>query len=87
MPYDLDQEYLESIWTGECPVSGVKLDKEAERADGGAAELDRINPALGYTKGNVAFLSRKMNRVKSDVSIEELENLLRWMKLMSKKNQ
>lgn len=34
--------------------------------------LDRINPTLGYVKGNVQVISKKANTMKSNASQEEL---------------
>lgn len=79
VPFDLDKDYLESIWTGICPVMGVPLDMSASRDSENAPELDRFKPALGYVKGNVTFLSRKANRLKNSASVPELRNLITWM--------
>lgn len=86
VPYDLDAEYLESIWTGFCPVLGIPLDKLADRTSEEAAELDRFIPNKGYVKGNVTFISRKVNRLKNNASIEELERLIDWMKKFERQN-
>lgn len=80
VPFNLTEEYLEELWTGTCPVTGITLKKNADRSDEAAAELDRFIPELGYTIGNVSFLSRKINRIKNNCSIEELEKLVSWMK-------
>lgn len=80
VPFDLTPEYLQSIWTGECPVLKCKIHWTTDRKNELAAELDRHIPALGYVKGNVTFLSRKANRLKNNSSVEELTNLLEWMK-------
>lgn len=77
---DVDAEYLESIWTGICPVFGIKIIHTTDRSDESAAELDRKNPNGGYVKGNVVFMSRKANRIKNNVSITELTKILEWMK-------
>ncbi len=79
-PFNLTPEYLESIWTGVCPISGVKLELFGPRTLEDAAELDRFVPNLGYTMGNVTFISRKYNRLKNSASVGELERLIRWMK-------
>jgi hypothetical protein len=77
----LDAEYLESIWTGLCPVLQVPIYlHERDRSDEFTAELDRFVPNKGYTKGNVHFLSRKANRLKNNVTTKELEQLINWMK-------
>lgn len=38
--------------------------------------IDRINPKLGYIKGNVWVISNKANRFKNDATLEELELLV-----------
>lgn len=80
VPFNLDKEYLESIWTGECPVFNVSIFmNERNRVDEYAAELDRFIPELGYVKGNVTFLSRRANRLKNSASLDELIKLTNWM--------
>lgn len=57
-----------------CPVLGLPL----YRNSGGAAQgpnspsLDRVNPALGYVRGNVKVISSKANAIKSNATPEEL---------------
>ena len=41
--------------------------------------LDKIIPALGYVPGNVAVISMRANRLKSDASVEELQAILDWI--------
>ena len=79
VPFDLTAEYLASIWTGVCPVFGVAIYLGTDRADERAAELDRFTPELGYVEGNVAFLSRRANRLKNNTTTLELKQLLKWM--------
>lgn len=81
--YDLDSEYLREIWPEECPVFGTELPLPGQpmavnRQYG--AQLDRIDPTLGYIKGNVAWISGRANRIKYNATIEELEKLVGWMK-------
>lgn len=77
--FNLTPEYLESIWTGLCAATGIPIRLSTSREDDLAAELDRIVPEKGYTRGNVAWLSRKMNRVKNNVGVEELKKLWEWL--------
>ena len=42
--------------------------------------LDRIIPELGYVKGNVAVISMRANRLKSDASAEELQTIVNWIR-------
>lgn len=77
--WDLDKEYLASIWTDVCPVFGVPLVKRTEEFSDNTAELDRIVPSLGYIKGNVRWISRRANRLKSDATIDELKKIIKYM--------
>jgi hypothetical protein len=82
IPYDLDGAYLESIWTGVCPVYGIEIHKGLAgdvKKDNTVAELDRIDPEKGYVKGNVAWISRMANRRKQDSTKEDLLKLLAYM--------
>ncbi len=83
IPYNLDEVYLKQIWTGFCPITGDELvwtTGHEERSMPNAAELDRFIPSLGYIKGNVSWVSRRMNNLKGDGTIEDLEKILKWMK-------
>lgn len=81
IPYDLDKYYLESIWTGKCAIFGtdifIKTDRKKSREH---AEVDKINPQLGYVRGNVQWASHRANRLKDNATIEELEMVLNNMK-------
>jgi hypothetical protein len=80
VPFDLTPESLKEIWTDCCPVSRVKFNLD-DRSSDDYPELDRFIPSKGYVNGNVNFLSRRINRIKSDVTWAELYNLLEWLKL------
>lgn len=79
VPFDLDADYLESIWTDTCPVLGVAMEKYHTQGNDHSAELDRTVPALGYVKGNVSFISRRANRAKQDFSLAEMRAMVKWM--------
>lgn len=73
LPFDLTSEYLESIWTGVCPIFNIEIHKAAEGyGSHKSAHLDRFNPSLGYTIGNVMWISGRANRIKYDATISEL---------------
>lgn len=80
VPFNITSEYLEEIWTGTCPVFDTPLQIGAKKDEQGHAQLDRIVPSLGYTKGNVVWLSQRANRIKNDANTEDLERLLTWLK-------
>jgi len=60
-----------------CPVFGIPLDHR-DRLH--APTLDRIINELGYVKGNVQVISAKANRLKNNGTIEEFEQIIRYMK-------
>lgn len=56
-----------------CPVMGTPLTKgKMDQYDWNAPSVDRINPELGYIKGNIMVISRKANTMKNNASKEEL---------------
>lgn len=79
VPFNLTPEYLESIWTGICPVFGSSIYLDCDRLQEDAAELDRFKPELGYIRGNVTFISRRANRIKNNVTKTEINQLANWM--------
>ena len=64
-----------------CPILGIKLnpvhyskqDKEFSPC------LDRVDNTKGYIKGNVAVISFKANRLKSELDKDILERLLKYV--------
>lgn len=76
--WDLDEGYLRSIFTGVCPVFGCAIHVGGIKDDC-KAELDRLVPSKGYVKGNVRWISRRANRIKSDATIDELKKILKYM--------
>ena len=79
IPFDLDQEYIKSILTESCPILGIPLKKGTGSFSDNSPSLDRINPKLGYVKGNVKVVSDRANRIKRDASIEELKAIINYM--------
>ena len=43
-------------------------------------QLDRKINELGYVRGNVFVISRRANRIKSDATALELEEIARYMR-------
>jgi len=62
-----------------CPILGLELVK----GDGylpNSMSLDRIDNTKGYIPGNVRVISRKANLMKSDLTIELLEKIIKYIK-------
>lgn len=80
IPFEVTQEYLESIWTGVCPVFGIKVALGGDgKGSHHSAHLDKFKPELGYVEGNVTWISGRANRIKYDASLSELKQLVAWM--------
>jgi hypothetical protein len=78
---DVTPEYLMSIFPkdGKCPVLNIpftfNVGKSRRFADSNIksfASLDRVDNNKGYIKGNVVWVSWKVNSIKSDLTLEEL---------------
>jgi len=68
-----------------CPVLGIKLNyawggNNGHLRDPAKATLDKVIPRLGYVPGNVFVISWRANKLKSDMTIEELEKIMKYMK-------
>jgi hypothetical protein len=67
-----------------CPVFGIKLNYGWSGVGGPSdhtkASFDKVIPALGYVPGNVFIISWRANKLKNNMSIEELEQILKYMK-------
>lgn len=82
VPYNIDADYIMSIQTTHCPALGIEFVRRDERETNSPAAptIDRIVPELGYVKGNVVMISRRANNIKSDARVEEIEQVLEWLK-------
>jgi len=63
-----------------CPVLGIKLERGVGQLTDASPTLDAIVPALGYTPGNIAVISHRANRIKTDASLVELEAVAVWLR-------
>ena len=60
------------------------LEYRFSRVKGGpnSPSLDKIIPAIGYIKGNIAVMSHKANTMKQNATLEELILLGEWAERM-----
>ena len=77
---DLSTDYLISIFPKDkrCPVFGFTM--EFGGHNNNSPSLDRINPNKGYTKDNVLWISYLANKMKSNLSLDELIMIKNWAK-------
>lgn len=85
--WDFDLEASDVVIPEVCPVLGIPLFRgyaEGKRTPGpNSPSLDRVNPILGYVKGNVRVISWKANRIKTDATAQELELVLAYVRRVS----
>lgn len=64
-----------------CPILGVPLViGEGKGPKPFSPSLDKINPDMGYTKGNVVVISMRANQIKSNASLEEIEKVCQYLR-------
>lgn len=59
-----------------CPVLGIPLRQERGRQTDNSISIDRIDSTQGYTLDNVVIVSWKVNRLKSNASLDEMRKMV-----------
>jgi hypothetical protein len=72
-------DILDLIGDGRCPILGIPYNLNAKRAGDDSASLDKFYPSLGYTRENCTVISNKANRIKSNASVKEVQQVVDWM--------
>lgn len=82
LPFDLTWE---DITIPEfCPALGIRLSKSTTgRPDSCSPSLDKLIPAKGYVRGNVAVISYRANVIKQNATAQELEAVATWVRSMT----
>jgi hypothetical protein len=63
-----------------CPVLGITLKRGIGKQCDASPSVDRIVPSLGYIKNNIRIISWRANALKHNASVEELEQVLKYLK-------
>ena len=63
-----------------CPILGMLLGPNGRHNSWSMPSLDRIDNSKGYVPGNVAVISWRANSLKSNLTLEEAERLINYMK-------
>ena len=86
---DLTTEYLKEVWdnqNGTCPYTGIKMEISRTSQDEDIkktptkASLDRIDPSIGYVKGNVEFVCYCVNVMKNDFTKDKMISFINLIK-------
>lgn len=60
-----------------CPILEIKLQKGDGCVKFNSPSLDRIDSNLGYTKNNIIIVSWKVNAIKNNATIKEMELIIK----------
>lgn len=77
------KEHLENLWLTQnqkCYYTGIEMNINGYKKNPLAMTVDRIVPSKGYIEGNIALCCNMVNKMKQDLSLDELVN---WCKLIS----
>lgn len=59
-----------------CPVLGIRLVYNRNKAQDNSFSVDRRDSSLGYTSDNIVVVSNRANKLKSDATTNELSRLV-----------
>ena len=62
-----------------CPALGIPIERGKGKMHGSSPTLDKIIPELGYVRGNIAIISLKANRMKSNGTAAEHRLIADWI--------
>jgi hypothetical protein len=83
IPYELDADFLQSIFPTHCPILGNKLERSIGKRPGPfSPTVDRIFPEKGYVRDNVMIISKRANQIKSDATPEEVMKVAQYWALL-----
>ena len=86
---DLTLEYLKEIWEtqkGLCSYTNIKMEMPRSSQDEDIKKsptklsLDRIDPSIGYIKGNVEFVCYCVNVMKNDFTKDQMVDFINQIK-------
>lgn len=68
-----------------CPVLGIPINPYRSQHGPDSPSIDRLVPALGYTRENIIVVSRRANVLKNESTLEEMEKLVAFYRPLLKK--
>ena len=80
IPFNIDSNYLVALWkkqSGKCGYTHTKMVFQKGAFTFYSPSLDKINPHLGYVKGNVLWVLHGVNNFKQQLSLFEFETFIK----------
>ena len=86
--HNINANDIKEIWpnNNRCPILGKEFEMGYKKDKSYAPSLDRIEPKLGYIKGNIMIISDIANRMKQDSSLKDLEKFAKYYLKYNTKN-
>lgn len=75
---DFDLNYRDLDMPDVCPVLGIPFDWTNVTTPN-SPSLDRLDPNLGYVKGNVVIICHMANRIKSNATPNQIRAVAAWV--------
>jgi len=69
-----------------CPILGIRLRTAKDTPKKHSPSLDRIDPDLGYVRGNVQVISHRANTLKNNGTLEELQLVVQHLRDIRRRN-
>ena len=63
-----------------CPILGIEMKRNRGQHKDDSYSIDRLDPNKGYVPGNVKVISWKANKIKGELSEEQIANLYAYIK-------
>lgn len=77
---DFSIDWMEIVIPSVCPVLGIPINLNGGPITANSPSLDRLDNSKGYVPGNVQVTSHRANALKSNLTLEQAERLLIYMK-------
>lgn len=76
IPFDLTTSDLDDIGIPiSCPVLGIPIFFNRGKSCENSISIDRIDCSKGYVKDNIVIVSQRVNKLKSNASLEEMRKI------------
>jgi hypothetical protein len=77
---DFSIPWTEVVIPDYCPIIGIKIELHNSTIKESSPSLDRIDNSKGYVVGNVHVISHRANALKSNLTLEQAERLVEYMR-------
>lgn len=79
IPFDLTTTDLDEIGIPiTCPVLGIPIYYHRGKVKDNSISIDRIDSKRGYTKDNIVVVSHRVNKLKSNATLEEMKKIVNF---------